>query len=132
MCAQHLDSILGLEIKTSRIPGVGLGLFTTAPIDENTWIEDYKGVELTHDEATAESDINKYLLCDPDASFCIDAEDTTACAVRYINDVVGTHKKTNCTLVYVDDKYGVITTKKVRTGEELYASYGRAYWYGKL
>lgn len=116
-----------VEIKQSKIPGAGLGLFAKKAIKKNQFICWYGGVYIEKETKTNGYYDSDYLLTFPEKEFAIDAADPLSCFGRYCNDGFN---KNNAEFTCFDDsvKGGVIATKSIRKGSEIYASYGSVYW----
>jgi hypothetical protein len=113
-----------LDVKQSTIDGAGNGLFAVVdfvPGDIVTWLSGRK----TKKEPK-------------DPSYAIAVEDFFLDAIRkpskgkglgsFVNrEVRHTSKRKNCRLVEEDDVIWVQMAKKVRSGEELFCTYGRGY-----
>ena len=76
-----------LQVKTSTIPGAGLGLFTDVEIAKGTRIVEYKGRVTTWKEVKNDS-TNMYLYT-INTRHVIDARRTMKALARYANDAKG-------------------------------------------
>src|SRR6476620_2284827 len=92
-----------LVVKTSTIPGAGLGLFTDIAIPKGTKIVEYKGRITTWKEVKNDSG-NGYIYT-INNNHVIDAQKTLKALARYANDARGIVRvkgiTNNCT--YVND-----------------------------
>lgn len=119
-----------LEVKTSTIPGAGLGLFTTIAIEKGAWIVEYKG-RITQWKEVKNDSTNMYLYT-INPRHVIDARRTLKAVARYANDAKGITRikgiTNNC--VYVNDglRAFVEATKNIPAGAEILVDYGKPYW----
>ena len=119
-----------LQVKTSTIPGAGLGLFTDVEIAKGTRIVEYKGRITTWKEVKNDS-TNMYLYT-INPRHVIDARRTMKALARYANDAKGiTRIKgiiNNC--VYVNDglRAYIEAVKNITAGAEILVDYGKPYW----
>jgi hypothetical protein len=126
-CPRHLKEELSVEVKTSTIPNAGFGLFATRDFESKVHLVPYEGERFQCQIA------GDYALAYKKGHWMDCAWSTTCCAGRYINDPRNS-KKVNCRFVYdkIADKVWVVSTKKIKTGEELFLNYGyHAYWVQK-
>ena len=119
-----------LVVKTSLIPGAGMGLFTKLAIPKGTYIVEYKGRRTTWDEVRHEAD-NMY-ICYVDDAFVIDGRYQPGASARYANDASGLSRvkglTNNARFVYDENKVYIEATKDIDAGAEIFVSYGREYW----
>lgn len=119
-----------LEVKTSTIPGAGLGLFTKVDIAKGTRVIEYKGritiwKEVKHDST------NMYLYT-INPRHVIDARRTKKALARYANDAKGLTRikgiTNNCVYVNESLRAFIEASKNIPAGAELLVDYGKAYW----
>src|SRR6476620_1778900 len=119
-----------LVVKTSTIPGAGLGLFTDIAIEKGTRIVEYKGRITTWKEVKNDS-TNMYLYT-INPRYVIDAGRTKKALARYANDAKGITRikgiTNNC--VYVNDGLHayIESVKNIPAGAEILVDYGKPYW----
>ena len=119
-----------LVVKTSLIPGAGMGLFTKLAIPKGTYIVEYKGRRTTWDEIKHEAD-NMY-ICYIDDAFVIDGRYQPGASARYANDANGIVRikgiTNNAQYVNDDMKVYIEATKDIAAGAEIFVKYGKEYW----
>jgi len=122
-----------LFIKSSRIKGAGNGLFTAISIYKDEVICVFKGEQLTHEESI------KRMLAGEDRYFINMVEGGIMdsmhvnCFAKYANDVVGSQFKTNSKIsLDENDQVCLVATRNIKKGEEIFCSYGKRYWKGKV
>lgn len=119
-----------VEIKQSKIKNAGRGLFATKNFAKGEFICWYFGCLIEKDFVENGYYDSDYLLHNPHHSdLIIDAEDEKSCYGRYINDSLGL-KKNNCEFNFYTDttSVGIIATKNIKNGDEIYISYGIDFW----
>jgi uncharacterized protein len=121
-----------LEIKKSKLPGAGKGLFTTVFIPKGTRIVEYKGRVTTWQIASNGPTFNGYIYY-VNKDHVIDAKPFPQHLARYANDARGLGKvdgqSNNCKYVVDDDKKVYIESfRNIEAGAELFVSYGKEYW----
>lgn len=136
----------GLQVKESKLPSAGKGLFAAAPLVSGMLLPPYQGQLLTAGEVKSRffTPGMEYLWCScepdkvynmssTDMSFCVDAANTPKSnPARYINSA---SDKSMCRQVNVEmcDLGQVLyfrITKEVQAGSELIVDYGKDYWPG--
>ena len=126
---QGLPDMKKVSISPSSIPGSGMGLFADEPIRRGDLI-----VLVTGQKYAIDSDIvlenNLYLLDSGDGSN--DYIDVTGPAM-YANDACGLTRipglVNNSLFRLLDDgSMWLEATRNIKAGQEIFASYGRAYW----
>ena len=132
MCAQHLKSVLGVEIRESVIPKAGMGLFTTRARVYGENIVSYDGdiiIDLVADDEAPPIG-GQYVVQIKKNTF-IDARKSNYVG-RYANAAARTGWKNNAQLVY--DRHARIawircTDKQgIAKDHEIFCSYGSKYW----
>lgn len=118
-----------VEVKASSINNAGDGLFATKDFKKGDFICWYNGVFIEPPVIENGYYDSDYLLKIPGSDLYIDAEDPLSCYGRFINDGLS-KKNSNCKFIDYDDVYaaGVIATRKIKQGDEIFVSYGHDYW----
>lgn len=130
-CFVHLKYLKGLQVKPSRIPGAGMGLYTVVPRAPNSYIDDYTGERLTKKQLETRYPgdvVAEYAW--KHGKMYIDPVKSNSGAARYANTCdAPAGAKRHCK----NNLYAKSTKKAVRfytcnrfipAGEELYVSYG--------
>jgi hypothetical protein len=117
------------EVKKSRIPNAGMGLFAKQRIEKDEMICWYGGVFVEKkviDNGYYDSD---YFLSRPGSDMILDAEDPMSCLGRYANDGLS-FRQNNADFGFIDgERTGYLyATKNIRKGSEIYCGYGANYW----
>lgn len=119
-----------LEIRESKIPAAGMGLFTTISILKGTRIVEYKGRIRTWKDAQYD-DGNFYILY-VTSKHVIDGSRYKKSLARYINDAKGlTRTKgiiNNAEFIRDGLRVFVEATRDIPAGGEIYVGYGKDYW----
>ncbi len=121
-----------LYTKTSKLPNAGKGLFTAIDIFKDEIICYFKGKILSEDEINkiVAKEEDQYFICLLDGRI-MDSKHV-ACFAKYANDVKGSHNDLlkNNAKITLDDEQNVclVALKKIKSGEEIFCSYGREYW----
>ncbi len=120
-----------LEVKTSKLPGTGKGLFTKIDIQKGTRIVEYKGLLHRWKDIKHEDGYNGYLLY-IHSNAVINAEGTLKLMGRYANDANGLVRidglRNNSEYVTVGSRCFITATKNIKKGEEIFVKYGNEYW----
>lgn len=117
-CTDHLDQVLGLQIRTSTISGAGFGLFATRDFAKKTTIAKFRGkavksAPITKKEYVVWRGKGKYYDCSVER-----------CSAAYAN----TRKsKNNSELVVSKCKCFLTSTKAIKAGQEIFVPYGQSY-----
>ncbi|ABG59908.1 SET domain-containing protein-lysine N-methyltransferase [Cytophaga hutchinsonii] len=121
-----------LYTKESQLPDAGKGLYTSIDIFKDEVISIFKGEVLTDKEAArrAKAHEDGYFINMLDGSI-LDSKNVF-CFARYANDSQGL-KKTSFSYnaeIHLDDEERVclVALKKIKSGEEIFCSYGKKYW----
>jgi len=122
-----------LEVKDSKIPGAGYGLFTKKSLKRGEKVVEYLGEIIDYQEYNKRTDENKYgYMFYLDKKTCIDAYDTPHFVARYANDAKGLKRvpglDNNCEYHIEDKRVYIVAKRDIRPGEELFVSYGKEYW----
>jgi SET domain-containing protein len=120
-----------LQVKRSKIPGAGKGLFTKQFIEKGARIVEYKGRITTWKNVLDGKHFNGYVYF-INRSHVIDAMRRKTAMARYANDARG-HSKTkgvsnNSEFVVEDKRVFIYAKKDILKGEEILVSYGSEYW----
>lgn len=120
-----------LQVKRSKIPGAGKGLFTKQFIEKGTRIVEYKGRITTWKNVLDGKHFNGYVYF-INRNHVIDAMRRKTAIARYANDARG-HSKTkgvlnNSEFVVENKRVFIYAKKYIPKGEEILVSYGSEYW----
>jgi hypothetical protein len=121
-----------LYISPSQLPDSGNGLLTAINIYKDEIIAIFKGEILTDAQALfrAKKGNDKYFINMVDGSI-MDSMNTT-CFAKYANDAKGfsfSRFKNNSKIgLDESDNVCLIATQNIKTGEEIFCSYGKKYW----
>lgn len=121
-----------LYVETSKIPNSGNGLFTAIDIYKDEMIAIFTGDILNESQATecAEKGNDRYFIMMPDGS-TLDSMNSD-CLAKYANDSTvnsETALKNNAKIAFDDEgQVGLIALRKIKSGEEIFCSYGKVYW----
>ncbi len=121
-----------LYIENSQIINAGKGLFTAINIFPNEIISIFNGEKLSEKEANkrAIKGLDKYFMIMPDGT-TFDAM-RKMCYAKYANDAEAYTKlefKNNSKITLDEDNnVCLIATKKIKSGDEIFCSYGAKYW----
>lgn len=121
-----------LYIQDSLIPNAGKGLFTAIDIYPNEIISLFKGEILTNEEAQkrVSEGNDRYFINMLDGSL-LDSMNVD-CFAKYVNDAKAFSKsafKNNSKITLDDDdNVCIVATKKIKSQQEIFCSYGAKYW----
>ncbi|MGB5030556.1 MAG: SET domain-containing protein-lysine N-methyltransferase [Saprospiraceae bacterium] len=121
-----------LYIAPSQIPSAGHGLYTLIDIYKEEIIAQYKGRILTSDQIKfrVERFRDQYFINLPNG--CILDSMNHKCFAKYANDATGKSASSfkNNAKITLDDEDHVclIALKNIKSGEEIFCSYGSSYW----
>lgn len=122
-----------LEVKRSRIPKAGKGLFTKRDIKKGERVVEYLGEIITDKECgkRAENDQYGYVFY-INKQKCIDAHHTPEALARYANDAKGLIKvkgiNNNASYEVWQNRGWITAEKSIKAGSEIFVSYGAEYW----
>ncbi len=122
-----------LEVKRSKIPKAGKGLFTKRDIKKGERIVEYLGEIITDKECNkrAENDQYGYVFY-INKQKCIDAHHDTEALARYANDAKGLIKikgiNNNSSYEVWKNRGWITAEKNIKAGSEIFVSYGAEYW----
>ena len=124
----YLDKFI--EVKESKLPNGGQGLFTKVDIPKGTRITEYKGKFTTWAEVEDLFD-NAYFFSIDDETV-INAMDDLTSFGRYANDAKGLSKvkglSNNADYMIEGKKVFIDAVKNIKKGEEIFVPYGTDYW----
>ena len=130
MCYQHIKN-LGLEIKTSSIPGAGFGLFALVDIPKGAQIAEYFGELLTRDQIDerygGDLGIAPYAVKLRARGLYVDS----ACRRSLASYINGASRDYPANSVFVNSTPTTINIRAargIRAGNEIIVSYGREYF----
>lgn len=121
-----------LYVENSQIIHSGKGLYTTIDIYKDEIIAIYKGRIITQIAASkiAKEGNDQYFINLLDGRI-LDSN-PVVCFAKYANDASGYSKSIfkNNAKIALDENNTVclIATKKIKSGEEIFCSYGKKYW----
>lgn len=120
-----------LVVKKSRLPNAGKGLFTRIDIPKGTRVVEYKGRIQPWREVKDEDGINGYLMY-INRNVVINGLKALKTLARYANDAGGLVRvegiRNNSEFISEGKRCFIESTRNIKAGEELFASYGREYW----
>lgn len=126
-CAQHTKEVLGVFIKKSTIPKAGKGLFAARDFKKGESIAEYAGERLTtqqYDKRYDKEGYGSYGMA-VNRNLVIDARKTNSGIARFVCDYTGSGQKPNVQYEEHKKKIEVVTLRKIKAGEELFADYGK-------
>lgn len=121
-----------LYVTTSQLSNAGKGLFTVLKIYKDEIISIFKGEIISDEEAKKRVKTNKdqYFINMLDGSI-MDSMHTEGFA-KYANDAEGISNSNfkNNSKIALDDngQVCIIAMKNIKSGEEIFCSYGKKYW----
>ena len=121
-----------LYTEISQLPNAGKGLHTAIDIYKGEIIAIYKGEIITDAQAKMriEANIDQYFINMLDGSIMDSIK--TRCMAKYANDAQGQLNSSfkNNAKIALDEEQNVclIATRHIKTGEEIFCSYGKKYW----
>lgn len=120
-----------VEIKVSKLPNAGKGLFAKEFIPKETRIVEYKGKVTSWKEVDCNDGNNGYIYY-VKRNHVIDASRHPSALARYANDAKGLERMKGIrnNSVYVEDgiKVFIESKKDIAAGEEILVEYGKEYW----
>jgi SET domain-containing protein len=118
-----------LYVETSQIPHAGQGLYTAIDIYKDEIIAVYLGEKIDDKEAALRviKKQDQYFINLLDGTI-LDSN-PIFCFAKYANDAFGSSLKNNAKIsLNEQQEVCLIATKKIKTGEEIFCSYGKKYW----
>ena len=133
----HINNIKAKEddylyVKSSQLPHAGNGLFTAINIYKDETISVFKGEVLTESQIKfrVENGDDKYFISLLDGTI-MDSM-SVDCFAKYANDANCSSNakfKNNAKIALdEDDNVCLTATRNIKSGEELFCSYGTRYW----
>jgi uncharacterized protein len=126
---------MNLEIKKSKIPGAGKGLFATGVFKRGDQVIEYTGENITWAECKRRNELLDgvgayYFYVSPRK--CVDAQNVLDSLARYANDAAGLVRiegiKNNSRFEVIKGKPYIIASRTIKPGDEILVGYGKEYW----
>jgi SET domain-containing protein len=126
---------MSLEIKKSRIPGAGKGLFAAAEFKRGERIIEYTGEIITWAQCKKRNEnldgVGAYYFY-VSARKCVDAQNCLDSLARYANDAAGIVRidgiRNNSRFEVIKGKPYIIASRNIKPGDEIFVGYGKEYW----
>jgi hypothetical protein len=121
-----------LYISASQITNAGKGLYTSIDIYKEETIAIFEGEILSEEEVQkrVDEDEDQYFIAMLDGRI-LDSK-RVECFAKYANDAAALSSsafKNNSKIIIDDDGNICLTaTKKIKSGQEIFCSYGKRYW----
>jgi predicted ATPase len=121
-----------LFISLSQLPSSGNGLLTAINIYKDEIIAVFKGERLTNNQAKlrAGKGLDKYFITMLDGTILDSMK--VKCFAKYANDASGfadsSFKNNSSIGLDEDNNVCLIAKRNIKTGEEIFCSYGKKYW----
>ncbi len=120
-----------LHVEVSQLINAGNGLYTAIDIYKDERIAVFHGKKLTSNQSEKLSGqgLDQYFMMLPDNRI-LDCR-TVACFAKYANDaaVHPSGFKNNAKIAFDEEnKVSLIALRKIKSGEEIFCSYGKPYW----
>jgi len=120
-----------LEVKKSRLPKAGQGLFTKIFIPKGSLIVEYKGKISNWENADHDEGKNLYIFY-VNKDHVIDAGNDKKMLARYANDARGSSRSkglfNNSEYAEENKRVFIKATKDIPAGAEILVGYGTTYW----
>lgn len=124
-----------LYVKKSKLPKAGKGLFTAKPIKKGEIVCEYEGEKISWKECLKRNEAQEgkggYYFHITNQN-CVDAQYTLWALGRYANDATGISKvdglRNNAKYEVIKGKPYIKAIKNIKENEEIFVSYGKAYW----
>lgn len=122
------SNIPELEVKTSNIPNAGDGLFSLVDIDRGEFIAEFTGDVISEEESLElEGPRGHYLISMSNGSI-LDVFNSDSPAIK-ANDAKGSKFRNNSEIQETEDgEMWLVSTRRIRSGEEIFCDYGQSYW----
>lgn len=126
---------MSLEIKKSRIPGAGKGLFATTLFKRGERVIEYTGEIITWAECKKRNEtldgVGAYYFY-VSSRKCVDAQNCLDSMARYANDAAGIARipgiRNNSRFEVIKGKPYIIASRNIKPGDEIFVGYGKEYW----
>ena len=131
LCWVHRCKQEGTRVKSSHVPGAGMGLFATRDFPEGALVARYTGDLIpTRAGRRADGFGGSHYVFEMDAKQSVDAARTNTADGRMINDPKNSGKEANTRFIYWREgkRTTIRTTKPVKAGDEFLLSYGPEFW----
>jgi SET domain-containing protein len=119
-----------VSVKRSQLPRAGKGLFAKIDFAKGDRITEYAGPRKKWKDVKEQDGYNAYLLR-LNRTTAIDARPSKSPG-RYANDAAGLVRmrglKNNAEYLTYGNRCFIEATRKIKKGEEIFVSYGRAFW----
>jgi uncharacterized protein len=120
-----------LYLKRSKIPGAGMGLFTTVDIPRGTRIVEYKGRLVPWKDVKDQDGYNAYIF-QINTRWAVDALPLKKTLGRYANDAYGLTRMAgllnNSEYKVEGHKVYIDSFRNIKKGDEILVGYGKDYW----
>jgi len=121
-------SVKDLEVKDSTIPNSGKGLFTLVDIPKDTPIVEFTGKKISQKRADRLTGSKSEYLIELSDGSLLDVYESKSVA-KYANDAAFSGGKNNSEIQeFEGNKIWLVSTKKIKAGQEVFCSYGKEYW----
>jgi len=126
---------MNVEVKKSKIPNAGKGLFAKALFKRGEPILEYTGEQITWAECQKRNNaldgVGAYYFYITERK-CIDALYRLDSLARYVNDAAGFVRipgiRNNSRFEIIKGKPFIVASRNIFPGDEIYVGYGREYW----
>jgi len=126
---------MNVEVKKSKIPNAGKGLFAKALFKRGDQIIEYTGDQITWAECQKRNEaldgVGAYYFYISEKK-CIDALYRLDSLARYVNDAAGFVRisgiRNNSKFEIIKGKPFIVASRNIFPGDEIYVGYGREYW----
>lgn len=118
LCTEHLQDA-GLEVKKSKIPGSGWGLFATRDRGSEEIVAYFTGVEVERAIFVGSSEYHS----NKGGGISIDSS-IERCSAACANSLLS---KKNCRIITYRKQCYIKTIKPISGGDEIYVAYGKSY-----
>ncbi len=131
----HICTRMSVEVKKSKIPNAGKGLFAKATFKRGEPILEYTGEQITWAECQKRNEaldgVGAYYFYISERK-CVDALYRLDSMARYANDAAGFARipgiRNNSRFEIIKGKPFIVASRTILSGDEIYVGYGREYW----
>ena len=121
------------EVKKSKIPGAGKGLFSLCDFKKGERVIEYLGEIITDKECDRRAEKDEYgYIFYISKNRCVDAFHLPEVLARYANDAKGLTKikgiNNNCCYEIWKRSGWITAEKNIKAGDEILVAYGAEYW----